>query len=501
MSARMLFLLGMMILALLTAGWAYIWPGAVFGFVILIPLFILGLFDMAQNKKAILKNFPVIGHLRYLMEEIRPELQQYFVESNLDGRPINRETRSVIYQRAKGSLQTLPFGTQMNVYSEGYEWVAHSLYPKTVAPESLRVIIGGDDCKQPYSASIYNISAMSFGSLSNNAILALNGGAKKGGFYHNTGEGGLSPYHLKPGGDIVWQIGTGYFGCRNSDGKFDPECFREKAAGPTIRMIEIKLSQGAKPAHGGILPKAKITREIAEIRGVGMDKDVNSPPAHTAFDGPISLMKFVAQLRELSGGKPVGFKLCVGNKQDFDSLCEAMRLTKTLPDFITVDGGEGGTGAAPLEFSNHVGAPLRDGLNIVNSVLTKHGVRSKITLIASGKVFTAFQMVSIMALGADVINTARGMMMALGCIQALRCNSNHCPTGVATQNPHLVVGLNVEDKTERVFRFHKDTVHAFAELLGAMGLEHPREIRPHHIFHRINEHEAKTFAEIYTSTV
>lgn len=497
MPIRLLFLL---ISALLLAGlylWSLIWPGALAFYALVIPLVILGLVDMLQKKKAVIRNFPVIGHLRYLMEAIRPELQQYFVESNLDGRPINRETRSIVYQRAKGELQTLPFGTQRNVYEVGYEWVGHSMYPKKVDPQSLRVTIGNAQCQKPYNASVFNISAMSFGSLSHNAILALNGGAKKGAFYHNTGEGGLSPHHLGPGGDIVWQVGTGYFGCRDDDGKFNADKFAQKAQGENIKMIELKLSQGAKPAHGGILPKAKITAEIAAIRGVGMEKDVNSPPGHSAFEGPVGMMQFVAKLRELSGGKPVGLKMCVGLKAEFIELCEAMKATGVFPDFITVDGGEGGTGAAPLEFSNNVGMPLREGLQLVHKVLRQQGLREQTKLIASGKVITAFNMVTTLALGADTINCARGMMLALGCIQALRCNTNKCPTGVATNDPYLVAGLDPADKAERVYRYHRDSLKAFAEIVGAMGLAHSSEIKPHHIFHRISETEVKTYAELY----
>jgi glutamate synthase domain-containing protein 2 len=497
MSARLWFLFISALLIAFLYAWAQIWPGALAGYAVVLPLVALGFADMFQKKKAVLRNFPVIGHLRYLLEAIRPELQQYFVESNLDGRPINRETRSVVYQRAKGELQTLPFGTQRNVYEVGYEWVGHSMYPIHVDPQNLRVTVGNATCLKPYSASIFNISAMSFGSLSKNAILALNAGAKKGGFYHNTGEGGMSDYHLGPGGDIVWQIGTGYFGCRDDHGNFNPERFAEKAKFPNVKMIELKLSQGAKPAHGGILPKAKITPEIARIRGVGMDKDINSPPGHSAFQNPTEMMTFIVKLRELSGGKPVGIKLCVGREEEFQTLCLAMKQTGIVPDFITVDGGEGGTGAAPLEFSNHVGMPLRDGLRLVHRVLKQHGLREQTRIIVSGKIFTAFNMVTVMALGADIVNCARGMMLALGCIQALRCNTNQCPTGVATNDPYLMGGLDPVDKAERVYRYHREAIKAFAEILGAMGLTHPSGIGPQHIYHRISGTEVKTYDQIF----
>lgn len=473
------------------------WSGALWSLMILIPLFLVGIFDLLQTKQAIRRNYPVIGHGRYLMEMIRPEINQYFVESNWDGMPFNREKRSVVYQRAKGVVDSLPFGTQTNVYEEGYEWINHSLAPKAALKDEPRVIIGGKDCKQPYSASIFNISAMSYGSLSKNAVLALNRGAKMGRFYHNTGEGGLSPYHLAEGGDVIWQIGTGYFGCRNQDGSFSEAAFKERSELPNVKMIEVKLSQGAKPGHGGILPAAKLTPEIVAIRGVVPGKDVISPPAHSAFSTPIELLEFLKKLRELSGGKPVGFKLCLGKHREFMSIVKAMLETGILPDFITVDGGEGGTGAAPVEFSNSVGTPLNDGLIFIHNALSGVGLRGEIRLIAAGKITTGFNIASKMALGADLCNSARGMMFALGCIQALRCNSNSCPTGVATQNPGLSRGLHVPDKAQRVFNFHAATVHSFLEVLAAAGLSHPRELRPWHIQRRVTSTETRHYGEIY----
>lgn len=461
------------------------------------PLVILGYYDLFQKQQTIRRNFPVIGNFRYLLEMVRPEINQYFVESNIDGKPFSRERRSLIYQRAKGVTDTIPFGTQQDVYATNYEWVNHSLAPKPVLKAEPRVKIGGKDCKQPYEASIYNVSAMSYGSLSQAAVRALNKGAKLGGFSHNTGEGGLSPYHLENGGDLVWQIGTGYFSCRDGAGNFSPEEFKKRAVLPSVKMIEIKLSQGAKPGHGGILPAAKVTQEIADIRGVVKGKDVLSPPGHTAFDSPEGLLRFVGKLRELSGGKPIGFKLCVGKKREFLSICKAMLSTGILPDFITVDGGEGGTGAAPLEFSNSVGTPLNEGLVFVHNSLVGIGVRDQIRIIASGAVATGFNIMTKMALGADLCNAARPMLFALGCIQALRCNNNTCPTGVATQDPSLWKGLDVGDKSVRVKNFHHATVHSFLEVLSASGLTHPSQIRPWHVQRRIAATTVKHYGELY----
>jgi glutamate synthase domain-containing protein 2 len=470
---------------------------ALWALVVFLPPITLGANDAFQTKKAILRNFPLIGHFRYLFEMVRPEIQQYFIESETDGSPVPRETRSVVYQRAKQQTDTLPFGTQRNVYAEGYEWISHSLAPQHVDPVELRIAIGGPQCSKPYSASLFNISAMSYGALSKNAIQALNGGAKLGGFYHNTGEGGVSPHHLSEGGDLVWQIGTGYFGCRLPDGNFCAETFQATATHENIKMIEIKLSQGAKPSHGGILPAAKITPEIVAIRKVVPGKDVISPPAHKAFSTPLGLLQFVQQLRELSSGKPVGFKLCIGQPAQFVSICKAMMDSQIFPDFITVDGGEGGTGAAPLEFSNHVGAPLEEGLSFVHNVLCGFDLRKHIRVIASGKVFTGFQLFSRLALGADLCNTARGMMLALGCIQARQCNTNHCPTGVATSNVKLVNGLVPSDKKARVYNYQRHTLHAFAELVGATGLQHASQIQRAHIYRRVSGTEVKTYADLF----
>jgi glutamate synthase domain-containing protein 2 len=471
---------------------AVFWPWVGFG-----PLVALGLFDIAQKKQAIRRNFPVLGRMRYLLELIRPELYQYFVESDTEGVPFDREHRSLVYQRAKSVRDTTPFGTKMDVYAPGYEWVNHSLQAKQLDASDMRVMVGGPDCKQPYSCSLLNISAMSFGSLSKNAILAFNRGAKLGGFAHNTGEGGLSPYHLEGGGDLIWQIGTGYFSCRDEHGNFSPAKFAEKAVLPNVKMIEIKLSQGAKPGHGGILPAAKVTPEIAAIRGVALGKDVLSPPTHSTFSTPIGLLEFVKQLRDLSGGKPIGFKLCVGRRREFLAICKAMVKTGITPDFITVDGGEGGTGAAPLEFSNHIGAPLNEGLIFVHNALVGYSLRSKIRILASGKVASGFSMLKRLAIGADIIMSARAMMMSIGCIQALKCNSNHCPVGVATQDKHLMAGLDPTDKAFRCANYHKQTIHSLAEMLGALGLNSAQELRPWHIMHRVSANETKHYGELY----
>ncbi len=465
--------------------------------IVLGPLVVLGLVDMTQKKQAIRRNFPVLGRMRYLLELIRPELYQYFVESDTEGVPFDREHRSLIYQRAKNARDTTPFGTKMDVYAPGYEWVNHSLQAKHVEASNMRVTVGGPDCRQPYSCSLLNVSAMSFGSLSQNAILALSRGAKLGGFAHNTGEGGLSPYHLEGGGDLIWQIGTGYFSCRDAQGNFSPAKFAEKSVLPNVKMVEIKLSQGAKPGHGGILPAAKVTAEIAEIRGVPMGKDVLSPPTHSAFSTPIGLLEFVKQLRDLSGGKPIGFKLCVGRRREFLAICKAMAKTGITPDFITVDGGEGGTGAAPLEFSNHIGAPLTEGLIFVHNALVGYSLRNKIKILASGKVSSGFFMLKRLAIGADIIMSARSMMMAIGCIQALKCNSNHCPVGVATQDPHLMAGLDPTDKSVRVASYHKQTIHSLAEMLGALGLDSAQELRPWHLMHRLSANETRHYGELY----
>ena len=451
-----------------------LWPLP--GIIVLAALIIsIGLYDIFQKKHTILRNFPVVGHMRYLLEMIGPELHQYFVESDTDGKPIDRNHRSYIYERAKEERQTHPFGTELDIHHDDYKWMQHSIYPAQKMETPPRVMIGGKDCRQPYSASLFNISAMSFGALSKNAVEALNLGAKAGGFFHDTGEGGISKYHLK-GGDLVWEIGTGYFGCRSEDGTFDPDQFKEKANWEQVKMIEIKISQGAKPGHGGVLPAAKNDEEIAEIRGVKPHTVVLSPPGHSAFHDAKGLLKYVQQLRELSNGKPVGFKLCIGSKQEFIDICEEMINTGIKPDFITVDGAEGGTGAAPIDFSNYVGMPWEDALIFVVDTLNKYNLKQEIKVITATKIFTAFDIFKALCIGADVCNSARGMMLALGCIQALKCNTNECPTGVATNNPKFVRGLVVSEKWKRVANYHKNILEDFLELLAASGCNSQEEL-------------------------
>jgi glutamate synthase domain-containing protein 2 len=435
---------------------------------ILAVILFVGLLNANQNKHAILRNFPVLGYFRYLFEMIAPEIQQYFIERTTDGKPFSRNERSLVYQRAKNIDATTPFGTQLDINKSSYEGIKHSIFPAKVNEELPTILVGGPDCKQPYMASLLNISAMSFGSLSENAIKALNIGAKKGGFYHNTGEGGLTQFHLQ-GGDVTWQIGTGYFGCRDKEGNFDPAKFSEKANNPSVKMIEIKLSQGAKPGHGGVLPAIKNTEAIALIRGVEPHTTILSPPGHSAFSDAAGLIQFVAKLRALSNGKPVGFKLCVGKTSEFELICQEMITHNCYPDFITVDGAEGGTGAAPLEFSDGVGMPFEPALIFVNKTLIAMNIREKIKIISSGKIISGYAILRAIAMGADMCNSARGFMFSLGCIQALRCNNNSCPTGVATQDKMLMKGLVVTDKSDRVYHFHKNTLHSANELLAAAG--------------------------------
>lgn len=463
-------------------------------------LTLLGIYDYFQRRHSILRNYPLAGRMRFLLEGMGPELHQYLIENDTDGRPFDRDTRSVIYERAKSVGDKKPFGTEHDVYEAGYTWLNHSIapVPMVAEPESdLRVVIGGEQCSQPYSASVLNISAMSFGALGQAAVRAMNTGAKLGGFAHDTGEGGLSRYHKENEGDLIWQIGTGYFGCRDEDGNFDPEAFQRNATLPQVKMIEIKVSQGAKPGHGGILPAAKVTEEIAEARLVPVGKDVFSPTYHKAFSTPLEMCAFIATLRELSGGKPVGFKLCVGDPREFMAIVKAMMQTGIYADFIVVDGGEGGTGAAPLEFSDSLGAPLNEGLMVVQNTLVGAGIRDKFKIGASGKMVTASAMARSMALGADWCNSARAFMFAVGCIQSQRCHTNRCPVGVTTQDAKLQRALDVPDKAQRVHNYHRNTVHALAEMVAAMGLSHTSELGPHHVVRRVNQLQALALYEIY----
>jgi glutamate synthase domain-containing protein 2 len=468
------------------------------GTLALLSLFLVGLGwrDSRQRRHSVLRNYPVIGHFRFLLEFIRPEIRQYFIESDHEAAPFSRQQRSLVYQRAKGEADKRPFGTQLDVHAGGYEWINHSMAPTVLAGHDFRVCIGGGGtgCTQPYDASVFNISAMSFGALSANAILALNAGARKGGFAHDTGEGSISQHHRVHGGDLIWEIGSGYFGCRADDGTFSEERFVANALDPQVRMIELKLSQGAKPGHGGVLPGPKVTPEIAAARGVPEGVDCVSPAAHSAFASPREMMRFIERLRTLSGGKPTGFKLCIGHPWEWFGLCKAMLETGILPDFIVVDGAEGGTGAAPLEFTDHVGAPLQEGLLLVHNTLTGLGLRPRIKLGCAGKVVSAFDIARAMALGADWCNAARGFMFALGCIQAQTCHTGACPTGVTTQDPMRQRALVVPDKAERVWRFHQNTLKALQELVQAAGLEHPNQITARHIVRRGSDHGVRLLA-------
>lgn len=455
----------------------------------------LGLYDMSQGRHAILRNYPIWGHLRFFFEFVRPEIRQYFVEDDTDEKPFSLAQRSLVYQRAKNAVDSRPYGTEVDVKAVGHEWISHSLAPTKLSGCDFRVLVGGDR-EQPYSMSIFNVSAMSFGALSANAIRALNLGAKKGGFAHDTGEGSMSKYHREHGGDIIWEIASGYFGCRNDDGTFNAEKFRRQANEPQVKMIEVKLSQGAKPGHGGVLLAAKVTPEIAETRGIPMGQDCVSPARHSEFSTPRGLLEFVERLRKLSGGKPTGFKLCIGHPWEFFGIAKAMLETGILPDFIVVDGAEGGTGAAPLEFTDHIGTPLQEGLLLVHNTLVGIGLREKIKIGASGKIITAFDIAKTLAIGADWVNSARGFMFAVGCIQAQKCHSDRCPTGVATQDPARQRALNVPDKGERVFNFHRNTLHALQEIIQAAGLTSPEDLRAHHIVRRVSSYEVKLMSDL-----
>ena len=480
-------LLSLFLLLVYGMGWSLLLGAA--------GLVALGVHDLLQTHHSILRNYPVIGHLRFVLEFVRPEIRQYFIESDNEAAPFSRSQRSLVYQRAKGESDKRPFGTQLDVQAPGFEWINHSVAPSQLATHDFRITIGPETA-QPYSASVFNISAMSFGALSANAILALNAGAKRGSFAHDTGEGSISAYHRVHGGDLVWEIGSGYFGCRHADGSFDPEKFAHSARDPQVKLIEIKLSQGAKPGHGGVLPGPKVTPEIAAARGVPMGVDCVSPAAHSAFATPLEMMQFIVRLRELSGGKPTGFKLCIGHPWEWFAMVKAMLASGITPDFIVVDGSEGGTGAAPVEFTDHVGSPLQEGLLLVHNTLRGAGLRGRIRLGCAGKVVSAFDIARLMALGADWCNSARGFMFALGCIQAQSCHTGRCPTGVTTQDPVRQRSLVVPDKAVRVYNFHQQTLHALQELVQAAGLQHPRDITAHHIVRRSSDQKVSSLARL-----
>ncbi|MFF1400648.1 FMN-binding glutamate synthase family protein [Streptomyces sp. NPDC058287] len=469
------------------------WIGAV-------PLLLVGsvgVWDLAQRRHSVLRNYPVIGHARFLLERIRPELQQYFVERNFDGRPFDRDVRSIVYERAKGTDAEQPYGTEQDVYQPGYEFLIPSIAPCPVPDTPPRVRVGGPDCSRPYDMALLNVSAMSFGSLSSNAILAFNGGAAAGGFAHDTGEGGLSEYHLRPGGDLIWEIGTGYFGCRTKDGDFEADEFADKAAHDHVKCVSLKLSQGAKPGIGGVLPDAKVNAEIARVRDVPEGQTVISPPYHRVFSTPRELVRFIARMRELAGGKPTGFKICPGSRRQFLAVCKAMLEEGTAPDFIVVDGAEGGTGAAPLEFADHIGTPLTEGLITVHNALVGTGLRDRIRIGASGKIATGTDLVKRMLQGADYGNSARAMMFAVGCIQAQRCHTNTCPTGVTTQDPRRIRALDVGDKTLRVKRLQEATVASALQIMASMGVSDPSQLSPHMLHHRVGPYTEHSYAELY----
>ncbi|MBQ2262663.1 MAG: FMN-binding glutamate synthase family protein [Loktanella sp.] len=485
-------------LAGFSGGLALWYPGFWLLFAVFVGLTLLGISDLRQHNHSILRNYPIMGHVRFLLEGIRPEIRQYLIENDQDEQPFSREQRSLVYQRAKGAEDKRPFGTQEKVYEAGYSWLTHSVQPVHFPDTDFRVRIGNAACKQPYDASLYNISAMSFGALSANAILALNTGAKMGGFAHDTGEGGISRYHRQAGGDLIYEIGSGYFGCRTDNGRFHPDKFAETAADPQVKMIELKLSQGAKPGHGGMLPAAKITPEIAEARGIPMGQDCVSPAAHPEFSNPVEMMQFIGKLRDLSGGKPVGFKLCIGHRREFMCIVKAMLETGIVPDFIVVDGSEGGTGAAPLEFANHVGMPLVEGLTFVHNTLRGAGLRDQVKIGAAGKIVSAFDIARALAIGADWCNSARGYMFAVGCIQAQACHTNKCPVGVATQDPLRQRALDVDDKSHRVARFHANTLKALGEMAGAAGLTDPNNFEPYHFMTRRGDGQMTEANDVYT---
>lgn len=485
-----------LLFTLLSLPWlATTWPFTVLTAV----LSLVGINDLRQTRQALRRNYPILGNIRYLIETVRPEIRQYLLENDNDPLPFSRAQRSLVYARAKNEVADKAFGTLADVYGTGFEFIGHSIHTAPHSdPARYRVTIGGPQCRQPYSASIFNISAMSFGSLSANAIRALNRGARMGNFAHDTGEGSISRYHRENGGDLIWELGSGYFGCRDAQGRFDPLRFAEQAQHSQVKMIEVKLSQGAKPGHGGILPRHKITAEIAKTRGVPMDADCVSPASHSSFSTPLELLGFIAQLRELSGGKPVGFKLCLGHPWEFMAIAKAMLQSGILPDFIVIDGKEGGTGAAPLEFTNHIGVPLREGLLFVNNVLVGLNLRAHIKLGASGKIISAFDIASVLAIGADWANSARGFMFAIGCVQSQSCHTNKCPTGVATQDPLRQRALVVPDKAERVYNYHRNTLKALSEMLAAAGLEHPEQLEAKHLVRRTSATEIKLFSQLHT---
>ncbi len=487
------------LLILVSIGSAAFYPVAPAGLLLAmsLPLITLGVYDLLQTRHALFRNYPIVGRLRPLIESIRPQIRQYFMESDTDGMPFDREERTIVYLRAKNLEDKKPFGTELDVYGSGYEWINHSVQPRTVNPDTLRVDVGGLHCSKPYSASLLNISAMSYGSLGAHAIAALNKGAALGGFAQDTGEGGIASFHRDHGGDLIWEIGSGYFGCRQANGKFDRERFAEQASSEQVKMVELKLSQGAKPGQGGMLPGAKVTSEIAAARGIPVGEDCLSPARHSAFSNPLELVEFLARMRDLAGGKPSGFKLCIGHPWEFMAIAKAMLASGCIPDFIVIDGSEGGTGAAPAEFSDHIGMPLRDGLVLAHNVLQACGLREHIRLGASGKVISAFHIAANLALGADWCNAARGFMFSLGCIQSQHCHKGNCPTGIATHDRLRQQGLNIDLKAAQVAEYHRETMQVLAKIIGSAGLESGAELQAHHLSIRLDTDRVKVASKVY----
>lgn len=485
----------LLLVVIALAGWY--WRPFFWAFLVLAPIGLVAAWDLFQQRHTLLRNYPIFGRIRYILEDFRHQIRQYFIEGDREEVPFSRVQRNIVYQRAKGADDSIPFGKLINVYEPGYEWLEHSMAPCEPVEDEPRLTVGNGQCERPYSASRFNISAMSFGSLSSNAILALNMGAKMGGFYHDTGEGGISDYHREHGGDLVWEIGTGYFGCRTRDGRFDPELFEAAATQAQVKMIELKLSQGAKPGGGGLLPGRKVSPEIAEARWIPVGQDCHSPAAHPEFATPVEMLEFLQRLRELSAGKPVGFKLCIGRRHEFLAVCKAMEKTGIVPDFVTVDGSEGGTGAAPPELTQSLGLGLRDGLIFVHNALVGSGLRDDVKVICAGKVVTGFDMAAKIAMGADICNSARGMMFALGCIQARVCNKNICPTGITTQDPWRVHGLSVADKAPRVANYHSQTIRHFLMVLAACGMRRAEELQPDLLWRRVSQTESRNYRELY----
>lgn len=471
------------------------------GVLLLTPITLLCYFflnDFLQTKHTIRRNFPVLGLARYFLEFIGPELRQYLFHDEKSDRPIPRYIRSWVYAHSKQELATVAFGTLRDIDNPGTILIRHSAFPVNTVKDDFnckfRVTVGHRR-KHPYSSSIFNISAMSYGSLGKNAVLALSNGAKKGNFYHNTGEGGVSKYHKEGGADLCVQIGTGKFGVRDEEGSFCTNKFQKLAELEQVKMFEVKLSQGAKPGKGGVLPKEKITDEIAEARGVGKDRDILSPPAHKEWKDEYGMLEWIKMLQEL-GGKPVGIKFCLGKPSFLDDLIKAIIETKIMPDFITIDGAEGATGAAPLAHTDYLGYPLKDALMMLDNRLREAGLRDEIKVIASGKVFTGADLAIMIALGADLCNSARGFMLSIGCIHALKCNTNHCPSGVATHDPWLQRGLVVEQKIPRVAHYHNSVLYEFTSLLHACGHSCPEELKRSDVMEVIDQHKIVSLDDI-----